>query len=117
MNSCHNKKIKIDIKNISKSYEEIEVLKNISIKVYEGEFVSILGPSGCGKSTIFNVVANLIDYNSGSINIDGRLSYMYQKDLLLPHKTIIDNVSLPLTLRKKKNLGISFLKKEKHIKK
>jgi len=111
MNSCHNKKVKIDIKNISKSYEEIEVLKNISIKVYEGEFVSILGPSGCGKSTIFDVVANLIHYNSGSINIDGRLSYMYQKDLLLPHKTIIDNVSLPLTIKKEKGFGNKFLKK------
>ncbi|HSQ89752.1 ABC transporter ATP-binding protein [Romboutsia sp.] len=117
MNSYHNKKVKINIKSISKSYEEIEVLKNISIKVYESEFVSILGPSGCGKSTIFNIVANLIDYSSGSISIDGRLSYMYQKDLLLPHKTIIDNVSLPLTIKKEKGFRKKNLKKREAHKK
>lgn len=104
MNSYQSKKTKIDIKNISKKYDEVKVLEDISIKVLEGEFVSILGPSGCGKSTIFNIVANLTDYSSGSIDINGKLSYMYQKDLLLPYKTIIDNVSLPLTLKRiKKN--------------
>ncbi|MEG1311528.1 MAG: ABC transporter ATP-binding protein [Romboutsia sp.] len=102
MNSYQNKKVKISIENISKSYDEIKVLKNINIKVYDGEFISILGPSGCGKSTIFNIIANLTDYSSGSIDIDGKLSYMYQKDLLLPYKTIIDNVCLPLILMKSK---------------
>ncbi|MGX4600371.1 ABC transporter ATP-binding protein [Faecalimicrobium sp. JNUCC 81] len=99
MNSYQSKKVKIDIKNISKNYDEVKILEDISIKVLEGEFVSILGPSGCGKSTIFNIVANLTDFSSGSIDINGRLSYMYQKDLLLPYKTIIDNVSLPLILK------------------
>lgn len=108
---------KIDIKNISKSYEDVKVLDNISISVYEGEFVSILGPSGCGKSTIFNIVANLIDYDSGSIDINGKLSYMYQKDLLLPHKTVIDNVSLPLTIIKEKKYKSNFLKKKEAHKK
>lgn len=102
MNSYQSKKVKIDIKNISKSYDDVKVLEDISIKVLEGEFVSILGPSGCGKSTIFNIVASLIDCSSGSIDINGRLSYMYQKDLLLPYKTIIDNVSLPLILKNTK---------------
>lgn len=117
MNSCLNRKLKIDIKNINKSYNEVEVLKNISINVYEGEFVSILGPSGCGKSTIFNIISNLTDYDSGKINIDGKLSYMYQKDLLLPHKNIIDNVSLPLTLIKEKGHKNKFLKKKEARKK
>jgi ABC-type nitrate/sulfonate/bicarbonate transport system ATPase subunit len=117
MNSCQNRKLKIDIKNVNKSYNEVEVLKNISINVYEGEIVSILGPSGCGKSTIFNIISNLIDYDSGKINIDGKLSYMYQKDLLLPHKNIIDNVSLPLTLIKEKSHKNKFLKKKEARKK
>nr|WP_330362513.1 ATP-binding cassette domain-containing protein [[Clostridium] dakarense] len=99
MNSYQSKKVKIEIKSISKSYDEVKVLEDISIKVLEGEFVSILGPSGCGKSTIFNIVASLTDYSRGSININGKLSYMYQKDLLLPYKNIIDNVSLPLILK------------------
>lgn len=102
MNSYHNKKIKISIENLCKNYDDVEILKDISINVYEGEFISILGPSGCGKSTIFNIVANLTSYSSGSLSIDGKLSYMYQKDLLLPYKTIIDNVSLPIILKKEK---------------
>ncbi len=102
MNSCHNKNVKINIENIKKSYDDIVVLDNIDIKVFEGEFVSILGPSGCGKSTIFNIIANLIDYDNGKIDINGKLSYMYQKDLLLPYKTIIDNVTLPMILNKEK---------------
>ncbi|MGL4912550.1 MAG: ABC transporter ATP-binding protein [Romboutsia sp.] len=110
--SSYQNKVKIDIKNVSKRYEDVDVLENISIKVCEGEFVSILGPSGCGKSTIFNIVANLIDYDSGSIDINGKLSYMYQKDLLLPHKTVIDNVSLPLTIMKEKKHRNDFLNKK-----
>lgn len=102
MNSCHNKKLKINIENISKSYKDVEVLKDINIKVYEGEFVSILGPSGCGKSTIFNIVSDITNCDNGKVEINGKLSYMYQKDLLLPYKNIIDNVSLPLTLKKEK---------------
>ena len=111
MNSCHNKNIKINIENIKKSYDDIVVLDNMDIKVFEGEFVSILGPSGCGKSTIFNIIANLIDYDSGKVDINGKLSYMYQKDLLLPYKTIIDNVTLPMILNKeKKNIAYEKVK-------
>lgn len=99
-----NKKFnsKIRIENISKSFDGDKIIENISINVKEGELVSILGPSGCGKSTIFNMIAGLLKQNSGEIDVNGKLSYMYQKDLLLPYKTIIDNVSLPLILRKEK---------------
>ena len=114
MNSCHNNKIKINIDNIKKTYEDIVVLDNMNIKVYEGEFVSILGPSGCGKSTIFNIIANLIDYDNGFVDINGNLSYMYQKDLLLPYKTIIDNVTLPMILNKE-NKYIAYDKVKKYF--
>lgn len=93
---------KIRIENISKSFDGDKIIDNISIDVREGELVSILGPSGCGKSTIFNIIAGLLKQDSGTVNVNGKLSYMYQKDLLLPYKTIIDNVSLPLVLRKEK---------------
>ena len=93
---------KIRIENISKSFDGDKIIDNISIDVREGELVSILGPSGCGKSTIFNIIAGLLKQDSGKVDANGKLSYMYQKDLLLPYKTIIDNVSLPLVLRKEK---------------
>lgn len=93
---------KIRIENISKSFDGDKIIDNISIDVREGELVSILGPSGCGKSTIFNMIAGLLKQDSGTVDVNGKLSYMYQKDLLLPYKTIIDNVSLPLVLRKEK---------------
>lgn len=111
MNSCHNNKLKINLENVKKIYDKIVVLDDINIKVYEGEFVSILGPSGCGKSTIFNIIANLINYDNGKVDINGKLSYMYQKDLLLPYKTIIDNVILPMILNKeKKNIAYEKVK-------
>ncbi len=93
---------KIRIENISKSFDGDKIIDNISIDIREGELVSILGPSGCGKSTIFNMIAGLLKQDSGTVDVNGKLSYMYQKDLLLPYKTIIDNVSLPLVLRKEK---------------
>ena len=93
---------KIRIENISKSFDGDKIIENISIDVREGELVSILGPSGCGKSTIFNMIAGLLKQDTGTVDVNGKLSYMYQKDLLLPYKTIIDNVSLPLILRKEK---------------
>ena len=99
MNSYHNKE-KLILSNVSKSYNNTLVLEDINIKVNEGELVTILGPSGSGKSTIFNIITNLTKKDTGSVYIDGEISYMQQKDLLLPYKTIIDNVSLPLILNK-----------------
>ncbi len=101
MNSYHNKE-KLILSNVSKSYNNTLVLEDINIKVNEGELVTILGPSGSGKSTIFNIITNLTQKDNGSVYIDGKISYMQQKDLLLPYKTIIDNVSLPLILNKEK---------------
>ena len=109
MNSYQTNNKKIVISNLSKKYKDKLILKDINLHVYEDEVVSIIGPSGCGKSTIFNILSNLTTYNSGDVNINGRFSYMYQKDLLLPYKNIIDNVSLPLILKgekKKKSFEI-----------
>ena len=100
-------KTKLLINNIYKSFHDTDVLNNISMRLCEKEFVSIIGPSGCGKSTIFNIISGLILPDSGSIFLDkklitgmiGRVSYMHQKDLLLPWKKIIDNVSLALIIK------------------
>ena len=101
-NSYQNNKSKLILKKVSKSYDNILVLKDISLEVNEGELVTLLGPSGSGKSTIFNIITNITNIDNGDVYIDGKISYMQQKDLLLPYKTIINNVSLPLILKKSK---------------
>jgi ABC-type nitrate/sulfonate/bicarbonate transport system ATPase subunit len=98
MNSYQNK---ILLKNVSKSFDDMEILKDINIEVNEGELVSILGPSGSGKSTIFNILTNIIKSDSGEVKIDGKLSYMYQKDMMVPWKKVIDNIGIPLIFKGK----------------
>lgn len=105
----------LEIRNISKKYQakngEIEALNNISFKVEEGEFVSIIGPSGCGKSTLLSIIAGLEDKTSGTVCIDGeeitgnspKMGYMLQKDNLLEWRTIYKNVLLGLEIRHIKN--------------
>lgn len=100
MNS-YQKINKLELKNVCKSYGDTEILKDINITLKEGELVSIVGPSGCGKSTIFNIITKLTELDSGQFSKDGEISYMYQKDLLLPYKTILDNVALPLQIKGK----------------
>ncbi|MGL5150540.1 MAG: ABC transporter ATP-binding protein [Clostridium sp.] len=96
MNSYQNK---ITIENLSKKFDEVEVLKNINISVEQGEIVSIIGPSGCGKSTIFNAITGLLKEYDGNVKVNGELSYMYQKDMMLPWKSVSDNIALPLILK------------------
>ena len=102
MNSYQTNNKKIVISNLSKKYKDKLILKDIDLHVYEDEIVSIIGPSGCGKSTIFNILSNLTTCDSGDVDINGRFSYMYQKDLLLPYTNIIENDSLPLVLKGEK---------------
>lgn len=107
MNTYQKPKDKVILKNIKKSFGEIKVLDNLTLNIKENEFVSILGLSGCGKSTIFNLISGIYLPNEGEIFIDdklsngvtGRVSYMHQKDLLFPWRTIIDNVILPLIIK------------------
>lgn len=111
MNSYQNK---ILLKNISKSFDNMEILKDINIEVNEGELISILGPSGSGKSTIFNILTNIISSDNGEININGDISYMYQKDMMVPWKKVIDNIGIPLIF-KGKNKKDSREEVKKHI--
>ncbi len=97
----------LEVKNVSKSFEDERVIENISLELHEGEIVSLLGASGGGKTTLFNVIAGLKMPDEGAVCLDGgeitgkpgNVSYMLQKDLLLPYRTILDNVALPLMIR------------------
>src|ERR1700691_4214266 len=82
-------------------------LAPVTLSISPGRFVSLIGPSGCGKSTIFNIVAGLLEPTSGRVLIDGadatatigRVGYMLQKDLLLPWRTVLDNVILGMEIQ------------------
>jgi ABC-type nitrate/sulfonate/bicarbonate transport system ATPase subunit len=82
-------------------------LAPIELEIPAGKFVSLIGPSGCGKSTIFNVIAGLQTPSTGRVILDGedatgtigQVAYMLQKDLLLPWRTVLDNVALGMEIR------------------
>src|ERR1700757_3646922 len=84
-----------------------EALAPITLSIPQGRFVSLIGPSGCGKSTIFNIIAGLLDPTRGRVLIDGvdatgtigRVGYMLQKDLLLPWRTVLDNIILGMEIQ------------------
>lgn len=98
---------KLKVLGVSKSFDGESVIRDIHIELREGELVSLLGISGGGKTTLFNVIAGLSLPDQGQVLLDGRditgqpgnVSYMLQKDLLLPYRTIVDNVALPLLIK------------------
>ncbi len=103
---------RLRIENLGKSFparsghDAVAALEGVDIDIRAGEFVSIIGPSGCGKSTLFNMLAGLIKPSLGRILLDGsepdsllgKLGYMPQKDLLMPWRTVLDNVTLGLEM-------------------
>ena len=83
-------------------------VEDIPFAVGRGAFVSLVGPSGCGKSTVLGMVSGLLPPSEGEVRVEGepvvginpRLGYLFQRDALLPWKTVLDNVALPLRFRK-----------------
>jgi ABC-type nitrate/sulfonate/bicarbonate transport system ATPase subunit len=79
----------------------------LTLEIESGRFISLVGPSGCGKSTLFNIIAGLLQPTEGRVLIDGedatgtigRVGYMLQKDLLLPWRTVLDNVILGVEIQ------------------
>jgi ABC-type nitrate/sulfonate/bicarbonate transport system ATPase subunit len=104
-------KPRIELKHISKTFYGIDhtvpALEDISFKVMPGEFVTIIGASGSGKSTLFNLCVGLLEPDEGEILIDGNrpitragmLGYMPQHDLLLPWRSVLNNVLIPLEIQ------------------
>ena len=98
---------KLETQNITMKFGDETIIRDISIAVDQGELVSLLGVSGSGKTTLFNCISGIYQPTEGRVLLDGaditgttgHISYMLQKDLLLPYKTIEDNVGLPLVIR------------------
>ena len=93
-------------KHFSTDESTVAAIQDVSFSLQKGQFLSILGPSGCGKSTLFNLIAGLMQPDCGDIRLQGEsmllrpglTGYMLQKDLLLPWRTIADNIVLPKAL-------------------
>lgn len=101
----------LEVSGLSKRFgsgeNSVKAIEDVSFTLDEGRFLSILGPSGCGKSTLFNIIAGLMEPDEGDVTLGGQslvmkpgmTGYMLQKDLLLPWRTVADNITLPRTLR------------------
>ena len=103
----------IDIQGVTKTYKaarggDVHALDEITLRIKEGEFVSIVGPSGCGKSTLMMLVSGLIPVTSGSIVVGdttvkgpvGNAGIVFQRDVLLDWRSVIDNVLLPVEIKR-----------------
>lgn len=92
----------LTFENVWFKYLDENILEGLSFNVQENDFVSIIGASGCGKSTIFRLINKLESADLGNIKTNAKVGYMPQKDLLIPWKTVLKNVCLPLEIAKQK---------------
>ncbi|WP_195970851.1 ABC transporter ATP-binding protein [Clostridium thermobutyricum] len=119
----------IVFKNITKSYGEKNILKDFSLNIKKGEFLTIIGSSGCGKTTILKMINGLIKPNKGNVFVDGKdiskinliqmrrkIGYVVQDVGLFPHMKIKNNISYTLNLEKKENKEEIFSKVKKLVK-
>lgn len=98
----------LEVRNVTFSYDGVnKILNNVNLKLNDGELVCLLGVSGGGKTTLFNIIAGLLEPQQGQVLLNGeditgqsgKVSYMLQKDMLLPYRTVEDNVALPLIIK------------------
>jgi NitT/TauT family transport system ATP-binding protein len=113
MNAVPQTGAAVNIARLSKAYktredDEVLALDQIDIDFEPGSFVAVVGPSGCGKSTLLSLVAGLIGTTEGTISIDGesiskphpKIGVVFQSDLLLYWRTVLDNILLPIEIKK-----------------
>ncbi len=111
----------ISLRNIQKSYGDLQVIHGVDLKISSGEFVVILGPSGCGKSTLLRMIAGLEDITKGDLAIDGRIvnhmeprergcAMVFQNYALYPHMTVAANIGYAL-----KVAGVSKPERQKRV--
>ncbi len=116
-------KVKLEIKNLNKVYDNIQTLNDVSFDVYDGEFLSILGPSGCGKTTILRILIGLLKPTSGKVFLEGnditdftpserKMGIVFQNYALFENMTVLDNVSYALKIKKETRDGADQKAKE-----
>lgn len=99
--------IAVSAKNISKTYGEVEALRNLTLEFPKGQLTSLLGPSGCGKTTLLKIIAGLLEPTSGSVEVNGKpvtgpgpdRAFVFQDFALLPWASVLRNVAFGLELR------------------
>ena len=92
-----------EMKHIKKSFGSLEVLKDISLSVEEGEVLSIIGPSGSGKSTLLRCATGLETPDSGEIIKQGEVGLVFQNFNLFPHFSVLKNITdAPIRVQKRK---------------
>ena len=85
----------IEVKNLSKSFENKKVLDNVSFKAKDGESLALVGFSGTGKSTILKIISGLTTADSGEINLsDGEVAMVFQYSALFDSLTVFDNIPI-----------------------
>jgi NitT/TauT family transport system ATP-binding protein len=97
----------LSIEQLSVGFDTVGAIESLSLQVRRGEFVALLGPSGCGKSTLLKAVAGLVAPAGGRIvaaDANLRTGFMFQKPLLLPWRTVLDNVLLPVEIQRGGNV-------------
>ena len=101
----------IELKNITKTFDDQQILKGINLKIYEKEFLTLLGPSGCGKTTTLRILAGFDESDDGEILFDGieisklppykrEVNTVFQKYALFPHLNVFENIAFGLNIKK-----------------
>ena len=102
--------MKLEIRDLTAGYDHDVILKDFSLSIEEGEFLSLLGPSGCGKSTLLKTIAGIVPVRKGSVLLDGQditnlpihkrgTTVLFQDMRLFPHKSVAENVEFPLKMQ------------------
>ena len=107
----------ISLENVSKSFDDVNVIPGADLEIADGEFVVFVGPSGCGKSTLLRLIAGLEDISGGVLRIDGKdatsippakrgLAMVFQSYALYPHMSVYKNIAFPLKMAKQDQAAI-----------
>ena len=118
-----NKAVIIDLKNISISFDDQPILKDVSLEIHDGEFVTLLGPSGCGKTTTLRIIAGFLSPDSGDVVFEGKkingvpahkrqVNTIFQRYALFPNLNVADNIAFGLKLQKKSKSEIKKIVEE-----
>jgi NitT/TauT family transport system ATP-binding protein len=116
----------LSIQHVSKTFQidgrQVDAVSDLSLALEPGEFGALIGPSGCGKSTLLRMIADIISPSAGTISVDGapprrarlehQIGFVFQEATLLPWRTVLDNVRLPLELLGKRSQDVSVTPEE-----